>query len=82
MSEPRQVHWVVVELVLRYLPGTIAYGLRYTSSGGVTLLGYTDSDWVGSAVDRVDVCSFVRHRWCPPGWLRMGDGSSLSLGIQ
>jgi hypothetical protein len=30
----------------------------------------------------VDVCSFVRHRWCPPGWLRMGDGSSLSLGIQ
>ena len=30
----------------------------------------------------VDVCSFVRHRWCPPGWQRMGDGSSLSLCIQ
>ena len=27
-------------------------------------------------------CSFVRHRWCPPGWRRMGDGSSLSLCIQ
>ena len=22
------------------------------------------------------------HRWCPPGWQRMGDGSSLSLCIQ
>ena len=21
----------------------------------------------------VDVCSFVRHRLCPPGWQRMGD---------
>ena len=30
----------------------------------------------------VDVCSFVRHCWCPPGWQRMGDGSSLSLCIQ
>ena len=30
----------------------------------------------------VDVCSFVKHRWCHPGWQRMGDGSSLSLCIQ
>jgi hypothetical protein len=21
----------------------------------------------------VDVCSFVRHHLCPPGWQRMGD---------
>ena len=38
--------------VLRYLRGTIAYGLRYTSSGGVMLHGFTDSDWAGSPVDR------------------------------
>ena len=25
----------------------------------------------------VDVCSFVRHRWCPLGWQSMGDGTSL-----
>ena len=30
----------------------ITYGLRYTSSNGVLLSGYTDSDWAGSAVDR------------------------------
>ena len=38
--------------VLKYLLGTIAYGLKYTSSGGVMLHGFTDSDWVGSPVDK------------------------------
>jgi hypothetical protein len=38
--------------VLRYLHGTIAYGLRYTSSSGVMLHGFADSDWVGSALDK------------------------------
>ena len=32
--------------------GELAYGLRYTSSGGVMLHGFTDSDWMGSTVDR------------------------------
>ena len=45
MVDPRQRHWVAAKHVLRYLRGTIAYGLRYTSSGGVMLHGFTDSDW-------------------------------------
>ena len=52
MSELRQVHWVATKHVLGYLCGTIVYGLRYTSSGRVNLLGYTDSDWAGCSVDR------------------------------
>ena len=32
--------------------GTITYGLRYTSSNGVLLLGYADSDWAGNAVEQ------------------------------
>jgi hypothetical protein len=38
--------------VLRYLRGTIGYGLRYVSGGEVRLQGYIDSNWAGSAVDR------------------------------
>ena len=52
MFEPRHIHWVIAKHVLRYLHGTVAYGLRYTYSGGVTLHWYTDSNWEGSAVDR------------------------------
>ena len=37
--------------VLRYLRGTVGYGLRYASSIDMRLQGYADADWVGSAVD-------------------------------
>jgi hypothetical protein len=50
MVEPRQRHWVATKHILRYLIGTITYGLRYTSSGGLFLHGYADVDWAGSPV--------------------------------
>jgi hypothetical protein len=52
MVEPKHVHLVATKHVLRYLHGTVGYGLRYVSDGEVKLHGYTNSDWVGSAVDR------------------------------
>ena len=52
MTDPRHVHWVAAKHVLRYLRGTIGYGLRYTSVEGVRLSGYIDSDWADSAVDQ------------------------------
>jgi hypothetical protein len=52
MSQSIQFHWVVVKHVLRYLRGTIGYGLRYASSVDMGLHGYVDSDWTGSAMDR------------------------------
>jgi hypothetical protein len=52
MCDPKHIHMVVVKHILRYVRGTIAYGLRYTSSGGVMLHGYTYSNWMGSTVDQ------------------------------
>jgi hypothetical protein len=43
---------VAATQILRYLRGTISYGLRYTSSGGLFIYGYEDDDWAGSPVDR------------------------------
>ena len=57
MSDPKQIHLVATKHVLRYVRGTITYGLRYTSSSGVLLFGYSDSDWSGSAVDRKSTSS-------------------------
>ena len=52
MVEPRHVHWIVAKHVLRYLKGTIGYGLRYVSDRKMELHGYTNFDWVKSVVDR------------------------------
>ena len=38
--------------VIRYLHGTIGYGLRYSADSDMQLVGYTDSDWAGSVKDR------------------------------
>jgi hypothetical protein len=35
MCEPKHIHMVAVKHILTYVRGTVAYGLRYTSSGGV-----------------------------------------------
>ena len=51
MSDPKQIHLVATKHVLRYVRGTITYGLRYTSSSGVLLFGYASSDWASSVVD-------------------------------
>ena len=51
MFDPKQIHLVASKHVLIYVRGTITYGLRYTSSSGVLLSGYADSDWAGNAVD-------------------------------
>jgi hypothetical protein len=50
--EPRRVHLVAAKNVMRYLKGTLDYGLCYTRDCDFRLYGYTDSDWGGSALDR------------------------------
>ena len=37
---------------MRYLKGTLDYGLRYASNCEIRLHGFTDSDWEGSVKDR------------------------------
>jgi hypothetical protein len=50
--EPRHEHWIDSNHVLRYIHGTIKYGLRYTTSSNIQLHGLIDSYWPGSVEDR------------------------------
>ena len=50
MVEPLHINWIGVKNLLRYLRGTITYGLRYTA-GNVRLFGYINVDWAGNVED-------------------------------
>ena len=52
MVEPRRVHQVATKHVLRYLAGTVEYGLDYRRSDGIRLISFTYSDWEGSVADQ------------------------------
>jgi hypothetical protein len=45
LVEPRRVHLVAAKHVMRYLKGTLDYGLYYTGDHDFRLYGYTDSYW-------------------------------------
>lgn len=44
-------HWKAAKRILRYLKGTIDYGLRYKKIG-LPLFGFADADWGANLVDR------------------------------
>jgi hypothetical protein len=48
----RSVHMIGANHVLRYIAGTVDYGLDYIRGDGVSLVGYIDSNWAGCATDR------------------------------
>ena len=57
-SKLGDVHWHAVERVMRYLKGTMNYGLHYTGYPSA-LEGYSDANWISDA-DEVYVYSW---RW-------------------
>jgi hypothetical protein len=47
MHDPRESHLTALKRLLRYLRGTIDYGLLLHRSSSADLVVYTDADWVG-----------------------------------
>ena len=52
MIESRREHWEATKDVLKYLCHTLDYGLDSRRGDGVSLVGYTDSDWAGCVIDQ------------------------------
>ena len=52
LVQPRRVHLIAAKHVMRYLKGTIEFGLYYDGNHDYRLYGYTDADWAGSVSDR------------------------------
>ena len=52
LTDLRHVNLIAAKHILRYLKGTVDYGLKYNANRNINLEGYVDSDWAGSAIDR------------------------------
>nr|KYP44456.1 Retrovirus-related Pol polyprotein from transposon TNT 1-94 [Cajanus cajan] len=59
MSQPTQIHMQVAKRVLRYLQGTVDFGIFYKKGGDEELLAYTNSDYAGELVDRKSTSGYV-----------------------
>lgn len=47
MHEPRDPHYGFLKRILRYLLGTLDYGIRIVKSNSHSLITYSDADWGG-----------------------------------
>ncbi|GAB1869619.1 Gag-pol polyprotein [Camponotus japonicus] len=60
-SNATDLHWNGLKRILRYIRGTLNYGLFYRRSGSgndAALMGYADADWAGDA-DRKSTSGFL-----------------------
>ncbi|KAK1432653.1 hypothetical protein QVD17_09551 [Tagetes erecta] len=51
MQEPKESHMKAVKHLIRYIKGTTHYGIKYKRTGGGTLIGYSDSNFVTDSED-------------------------------
>ena len=61
MESPKYSHWKVGKRIMRYVAGTLGYGLWYTHTPDSTLTGYTDNDFAGSIDDRKGTYCYYFH---------------------
>ena len=47
MHDPREPHLALLKHVLRYIKGTLDYGLQLLRSSSHDLVAYSDADWAG-----------------------------------
>jgi hypothetical protein len=59
LAHPTELHLQAVKRVLRYIKGTLSYGIFYKQSGDVELVAYTDNDHAGDLEDRKSTSGFL-----------------------
>jgi histone deacetylase 1/2 len=59
LHAPTTVHWSAVKRILRYIRGTIGYGLDIRSSKSMLVSAFSDADWAGCVDDRRSTGGFA-----------------------
>lgn len=59
MQDPTEIHLREVKRIVKYVPGTINFGIMYKATDNFGLVGYTDGDWVGCIEDRKSTSGYI-----------------------
>ncbi|CAL9021631.1 unnamed protein product [Prunus brigantina] len=49
---PKQSHLAAVKRIIRYISGTLHFGIHYSFDSNVEIAGFSDADWAGNIDDR------------------------------
>lgn len=61
-SKPKETHIHSVKRIMKYVSGTVDFGIWLSKDTNTTLVGYSDADWAGCADDRKSTtggCFFI-----------------------
>ena len=62
MNDPRTSHMAATKRILRYVKGTLDYGLLFSKANhnqGIRLIGFSDADWSGDVEDNKNTTGYV-----------------------
>ncbi|KAA0038926.1 integrase [Cucumis melo var. makuwa] len=59
MTNPKRSHWEAGKRVLRYILGTINFGIYYKKVSESVMFGFCDSDWGGNVDDHKSTSGYV-----------------------
>eukprot|EP00253_Pinus_taeda_P004013 PITA_04013 len=79
MQKPHELHWKDAKRILRYVKGTSSFGIFYVADCPLSLIGYTDSNWVGDGTDRKSTSGYVFNFSSGPFYWSNKNKSMISL---
>jgi histone deacetylase 1/2 len=59
LHAPTSVHWSAVKRILRYVRGTVKFGLKIRRSKSMLVSAFSDADWAGDVDDRRSTGGFA-----------------------
>ncbi|KAK9148869.1 hypothetical protein Scep_007626 [Stephania cephalantha] len=79
MQEPSKIHFGAAKRILRYVAGTMEYGIWYTKVVNFRLCGFTDSDWAGSLDDEKKASRLMFSPLIRGDHLELKEASNVAL---